>query len=70
MMKKGASEHGMSLDTYIKKFQVENRPNIMLGRMGTVEEVASLVSFLCSERASDVNGSNFRVDGGSVGSVN
>ena len=70
MMKKGASERGMSFDAYIKKFQVENRPNIMLGRMGTVEEVASLVSFLCSERASYVNGSNFRVDGGSVGSVN
>jgi len=70
MMRKGASEQGMSFDAYIKKFQVENRPNIMLGRMGTVEEVASLVSFLCSERASYVNSSNFRVDGGSVGSVN
>jgi NAD(P)-dependent dehydrogenase (short-subunit alcohol dehydrogenase family) len=70
MMRQGASENGMSYEAYIKKFQVENRPNIMLGRMGTVEEVASLVSFLCSERASYVNGANFRVDGGSVGSVN
>ena len=60
----------MDIEAYIKKFQSENRPNKMLGRMGTVDEVASLVAFLCSEQASYVNGSNFRVDGGSVGSVN
>ena len=57
-------------DQYIKKFQAENRPNIKLGRMGTMKEVSAIVAFLCSERASFINGANFRVDGGSVGCVN
>lgn len=35
-----------------------------LGRMGTPQEVAHVVSFLCSERASLVNGANIIVDGG------
>mgnify|MGYP000910650029 FL=1 len=35
-----------------------------LGRMGTPEEVANVVIFLCSEQASLVNGANIVVDGG------
>lgn len=35
-----------------------------LGRMGFPSEVAAVVSFLCSERASLVNGANIVVDGG------
>ena len=35
-----------------------------LGRLGTLEEVASVVTFLCSERASLVNGAQIVVDGG------
>jgi 3-oxoacyl-[acyl-carrier protein] reductase len=35
-----------------------------LGRLGTPEEVASLVVFLCSERASLINGACVPVDGG------
>ena len=37
---------------------------IPLGRMGTVEDVAGLVSFLASEDAAYVTGSTFVVDGG------
>ena len=35
-----------------------------LGRMGTPEEVANVVAFLCSDGASLVNGANIVVDGG------
>ena len=35
-----------------------------LGRLGTPEEVANVVVFLCSEQASLVNGANIVVDGG------
>ena len=39
---------------------------IPLGRMGTEEEVAAVIAFLCSERASNVAGAAWSVDGGSV----
>lgn len=35
-----------------------------LGRLGTPEEVADVVAFLCSEKASLVNGASLVVDGG------
>jgi len=38
--------------------------NFPLGRLGTPEEVASMVIFLCSEKASLVNGACIAVDGG------
>jgi 3-oxoacyl-[acyl-carrier protein] reductase len=47
----------------------EPYPDAPLGRIGTVEEVADVVAFLCSERASFVNGVNLLVDGGLVGAV-
>jgi 3-oxoacyl-[acyl-carrier protein] reductase len=37
-----------------------------LGRFGRPEEIAAVIAFLCSERASDVVGSNWSVDGGAV----
>ena len=40
------------------------RPDIPVGRLGTPEEFADVVAFLCSERASYVNGINMLVDGG------
>ena len=35
-----------------------------LGRLGTPEEVAAVVAFLCSSQAGLVNGANITVDGG------
>ena len=40
------------------------QPDIPVGRLGTPEEFADVVAFLCSERASYVNGVNLMVDGG------
>jgi 3-oxoacyl-[acyl-carrier protein] reductase len=40
------------------------RHEMPLGRFGTVEEVASVVSFVCSKQASLVNGAVIAVDGG------
>ena len=42
------------------------REKIPLGRMGSEEEIAAAIAFLCSERASNVAGAAWSVDGGSV----
>jgi 3-oxoacyl-[acyl-carrier protein] reductase len=39
---------------------------VPLGRLGTEQEMASVICFLCSERASYVTGAAWSVDGGSV----
>jgi len=39
---------------------------VPLGRLGTEEEIASVIVFLCSERASNVAGAAWSVDGGTV----
>jgi 3-oxoacyl-[acyl-carrier protein] reductase len=40
-----------------------------LGRMGTDDEVAAVVAFLCSERTSNVAGAAWAVDGGTVPTI-
>jgi meso-butanediol dehydrogenase/(S,S)-butanediol dehydrogenase/diacetyl reductase len=47
-----------------KLFPAGTRPDVPLGRMGTPDEAAGVVSFLLSEQASYVSGSVWRVDGG------
>jgi 3-oxoacyl-[acyl-carrier protein] reductase len=44
----------------------DQRGKIPLGRFGTDEEIAAVVVFLCSERASNVTGAAWSVDGGAV----
>lgn len=50
-------------------FAKTHRPHIAMQRRGKPDEVASVIAFLCSERASFINGSNYRIDGGSVESA-
>ncbi|WAH62381.1 SDR family NAD(P)-dependent oxidoreductase [Xanthomonas hortorum] len=66
MMQKRASENGTTFEQAIESFLDEERPGMVLKRRGRPEEVASAVAFLCSERASFINGAGIRVDSGSV----
>jgi NAD(P)-dependent dehydrogenase (short-subunit alcohol dehydrogenase family) len=70
MMDKRAEQEGdSSRDEAIASFLEEERPYLELKRRGEPEEVAAVVTFLCSDRASFVNGSNYRVDAGSVATI-
>ncbi|UWQ20217.1 SDR family NAD(P)-dependent oxidoreductase [Jannaschia sp. W003] len=70
MMEKRSEERGESFDEAVESFLEEERPHLSLKRRGRPEEVAFVLACLCSERASFVNGSNWRVDGGAVQSMN
>lgn len=69
MMQQRAEEEGVSVEEAIESFLTEERPYMELGRRGEPAEVAAVIAFLCSERASFVNGANFRVDSGSVATI-
>ena len=69
MMQKRADELDTDVKGAIATFLDEERPYMELKRRGEAEEVAAVVAFLCSDRASFVNGSNYRVDSGSVATI-
>lgn len=69
MMRKRSEELGVSVDEAIASFLDEERPYMELGRRGEAEEVANVIAFLCSDASSFVNGSNYRVDSGSVATI-
>ena len=70
LMAEEARRKGIPLDEREAAFVRENKPDIVAGRLGRPEETAWVVAFLASERASFVTGANYRVDGGSVTSIN
>ena len=70
MMEKRAKERGESFEEAIESFLEEERPHLALKRRGRPEEAAFVMACLVSERASFVNGANWRVDGGAVQSIN
>jgi NAD(P)-dependent dehydrogenase (short-subunit alcohol dehydrogenase family) len=69
MMEKSSKEQGISFDDAIEQMLEEKRPFMAIKRRGEPDEVAAVIAFLCSAGASFVNGANYRVDAGSVGSI-
>lgn len=69
MMEQAAEEKGVTQEKAVQQFLENNRPHIELKRVGTIEEVGALVAFLASQKASFINGANYRVDGGSVAAM-
>ena len=66
--------HTPFVDNFIAKNYPDNAEEMFdklsksqpIGRMGTPEEVASAVAYLCSEEAAFITGANFPVDGGFI----
>ncbi|MFN8390105.1 MAG: SDR family oxidoreductase [Bdellovibrionota bacterium] len=57
---------GQSFEQFEKEFFERIRPSSLLKRFETPDEIASLVTFICSPLSSGVNGAALRVDGGVV----
>jgi NAD(P)-dependent dehydrogenase (short-subunit alcohol dehydrogenase family) len=64
-----ARQQGKSAAEVERDFFVHARPSSLLQRFSTSEEVAALVAFVASGRASAVNGAALRVDGGVVRAI-
>ncbi len=60
---------GITLEEAEKEFFMSVRPTSLLQRFASVEEVASLVTYLASPLASATNGAAVRVDGGVIRSI-
>jgi 3-oxoacyl-[acyl-carrier protein] reductase len=59
------AERGVSREEALR----EQAAKVPLGRLGEPAEIADVVVFLCSERASNVTGAAWSVDGGSVPTI-
>ena len=57
-----AEQRGMSRDEALAL----QRDKVPIGRYGRPDEIADVIAFLCSERAGNVTGSAWSVDGGQV----
>jgi NAD(P)-dependent dehydrogenase (short-subunit alcohol dehydrogenase family) len=64
-----ARERGIPEADVEKDFFATARPTSLIGRFETPEEVANLIVYTASERASGTTGCSLRVDGGMVRSI-
>jgi NAD(P)-dependent dehydrogenase (short-subunit alcohol dehydrogenase family) len=64
-----AADEGISLAAMERRFFAEARPTSILKRLIDPAEVAALVAYICSSRASATNGAALRVEGGVVSSM-
>ena len=64
-----AKSQGEGRETVEREFFRTVRPTSLIQRFSEPEEVAALVAFVCSPRASSINGAALRVDGGVARSI-
>lgn len=69
MFKEMAEANNITPEEAESQFLAEEKPQIVFDRTAEPEEVADVITFLASERASFVTGSTYRVDGGAIGSI-
>ena len=64
-----AADEGISLAEMEQRFFADARPTSILKRMIDPSEIAALVTYVCSPRASATNGAALRVEGGIISSM-
>ena len=64
-----AKQRGVDRSVVEAEFFQTARPSSLIRRFATVEEVASMIVYVCSPLASATNGAALRVDGGVVRSI-
>jgi len=64
-----AAERGVDRATAEREFFATARPSSILQRFATPDEVASMIAYVCSTRASATTGAALRVDGGVVRAI-
>jgi len=64
-----AAQRGEDAASVERDFFATARPSSLLQRFARPEEVAAMITYLCSERASATTGAAMRVDGGVVRSI-
>tara|TARA_B100000497_G_C7685181_1_gene415131 strand:+ start:922 stop:1824 length:903 start_codon:yes stop_codon:yes gene_type:complete len=64
-----AAVQGKSIEAISKGFVKEMRPSCLIERFASTDEVAHMVTYLCSPLASATNGAAVRADGGTVPTI-
>jgi NAD(P)-dependent dehydrogenase (short-subunit alcohol dehydrogenase family) len=64
-----AAERGVDAATMEREFFATARPSSVLQRFASPDEVAALITYVCSARASATTGAALRVDGGLVRTI-
>ena len=62
LFEKRAKDSGVT----IAEIEKQSAAAVPIGRLSRPDEFAALVAFLCSERASSMNGTTIQVDGGLI----
>jgi NAD(P)-dependent dehydrogenase (short-subunit alcohol dehydrogenase family) len=68
-VEKLAKDQKLTKEEFEKQFLKIMRPSSILQRFASTDEVASMVAYVCSAKASATNGAALRVDGGVVRSI-
>jgi NAD(P)-dependent dehydrogenase (short-subunit alcohol dehydrogenase family) len=69
MLKALAKERGQTVEEAAANFVKQYRPDSLLQRFASVDEVANMVVYVASKEASATNGAALRVEGGVVNSI-
>ncbi len=69
LFRNAAEQSGRSVEELSREFVIAKRPSSVIQRAATVDEVASMVVYVCSMQASATTGAALRVDGGIVDDI-